>query len=355
LTTTVLSTVFVLGVLIFVHELGHFLVAKWAGIKVERFSLGFPPKLIGKTVGETEYCISWVPLGGYVKMAGENPEDGEPTGDPREFMAKPVGTRALVILAGPVMNYVAAIVLFAGVFMIWGRPLVDPNNVVVGPVLADSPAVKAGIETGDIIVAVDHKRVSSFEEMAHAIHARPGETIEVVWRRGEDLYSAFIRTAVDTVKTTAGTDSIVGRIGVGMGYGSERLNPLAALISAGGQTIEISGAMFTFLGGLVSGQVSIKMVSGPVGIAKIAGDVAREGLNMLLGFMAVLSVNLAILNVLPIPILDGGHLVFLIAEKLRGRPLTLKQRSIAQQVGLALLLLLIVTVTYHDVLRLFGG
>ncbi|MEW5701456.1 MAG: RIP metalloprotease RseP [Candidatus Zixiibacteriota bacterium] len=355
MTTTILSTVLVLGVLIFVHELGHFLVAKWAGIRVERFSLGFPPKLIGKTVGETEYCISWVPLGGYVKMAGENPEDGEPTGDPREFMAKSVGTRALVILAGPVMNFVTAIILFAAVFMIWGRPVVDPDHVVVGPVMADSPAQQAGIAPGDIIVAVDHHPVSSFEEMARMIHARPGDTVDIVWKRGDDLYSALVRSAVDTVQTTAGTDSVVGRIGVGLGYGTERLYPWTATVAAVGQTLDITREMFRFLGGLLSGHVSIKMVSGPVGIAKIAGDVAREGLNVLLGFMALLSVNLAILNVLPIPILDGGHLVFLVAEKLRGRPLTLRQRAIAQQVGLALLLLLIVTVTYHDVLRLFRG
>ena len=344
-----------LGVLIFVHELGHFLVAKWSGIKVERFSLGFPPKMIGFTRGETEYCISWIPLGGYVKMAGENPEEGEITGDPREFMSKSVMTRAGVILAGPVMNYVTAIALFTIVFLFWGRPTPDIERVVVGPVLKESPADSAGIKPGDVIVAIDHKPVKTFQEMADLVHARPREFVEVTWKHGNDAYSALLATMTDTLKSASGADSVVGRIGIGMGYVTEKLGPIDAIVGGFDQTFAITGAMFKFLGGLLTGAISIRMVSGPVGIAQMAGQVAREGFDMLLSFMAVLSVNLAILNVLPIPILDGGHLVFLIFEKARGRPLTIKQRAIAQQVGLALLLLLIVTVTYHDVLRLFGG
>ena len=353
--TTALATLLVLGVLIFVHELGHFLVAKWAGIRVERFSLGFPPKMIGFTRGETEYCISWVPLGGYVKMAGENPEESEITGDPREFMSKSVGVRSLVILAGPLMNFVTAVLLFALVFLFYGKPVADPTRVVVGPVLEGSPAEKIGLKENDVIVAIDHQKVSTFQEMAGSVSIKPGQRVEVLWKRGEDIFSAPVITKTDTLKTADGADSLVGRIGIGMGYTTEPMGPIASLGAGFTQTIDICGAMFKFLGGLLSGQLSIKMVSGPVGIAKMAGEVAREGFNMLMSFMAVLSVNLAILNVLPVPILDGGHLLFLLIEKLRGRPLSIKQRAIAQQVGLALLLMLIVTVTYHDVLRLFGG
>ncbi len=354
--TTALSTIFVLGVLIFVHELGHFLVAKWAGIKVERFSLGFPPKMIGKTVGETEYCISWVPLGGYVKMAGENPDEEEVTGDPREFMSKTVGQRSLVILAGPFMNFVTAMVIFIAVLWLHGRDAVDPNHVVVGPILADSPADQVGLKRGDLIVAIDHEPVTTFEEMASIIHGRPGDTLEIAWHRGEDIYSAKLRTMIDTLPTEAGTDTIVGMIGIGMGYTTESVGLGDAIVGGVKQTFGICGSMFQFLGRLITGQVSIKMVSGPVGIAQIAGQVAQEGWFVLLNFMAVLSLNLAILNILPIPILDGGHLVFLLAEKLRGgRPLSIRQRAIAQQVGLALLLLLIVTVTYNDIIRFIGG
>ncbi|GAB4325490.1 MAG: RIP metalloprotease RseP [Candidatus Zixiibacteriota bacterium] len=353
--TTILSTVFVLGVLIFVHELGHFLVAKWAGIRVERFSLGFPPKMIGKTVGETEYCISWVPLGGYVKMAGENPEESEITGDPREFMSKSVGTRFWVIAAGPLMNFIAAIVIFVGVLWLHGRDVPDPNSVVVGPVVKGGPADMVGIKSGDVIRAVDHVPVDSFPQMASLIHERPGDSIEIVWERGSELYSAKILTIVDTVPTNSGADSVIGLIGVGMGYRTEKVGLGEAIVGGVGQTFAICGEMIKFLGSLVSGQVSIKMVSGPVGIAQIAGQVAQEGWYVLLNFMAVLSLNLAILNILPVPVLDGGHIVFLAIEKLRGRPLSLKQRAVAQQVGLVLLLLLIVTVTYHDILRFIGG
>jgi regulator of sigma E protease len=352
---TALATLLVLGVLIFVHELGHFLVAKWAGIRVERFSLGFPPKMIGFTKGETEYCISWVPLGGYVKMAGENPEESEITGDPREFMSKSIGWRSAVILAGPMMNFITAILLFALVFFFYGRPVADETRVVVGPVIEGSPAQKIGLQTDDHIVSIDGQKVSSFQEMADIVSTKLAQQVTVLWKRGDDVFSAPVVTKVDTLKDVAGADSLVGRIGIGMGYIMEPMGPIASLGAGFKQTIDICGAMFKFLGGLVTGQLSIKMVSGPVGIAKMAGEVAREGFNMLMSFMAVLSVNLAILNILPVPILDGGHLLFLLIEKLRGRPLSIKQRAVAQQVGLVLLLMLIVTVTYHDVLRLFGG
>ena len=352
--TTIWATIFVLGVLIFIHELGHFLVAKWAGIKVERFSLGFPPKMIGKTIGETDYCISWIPLGGYVKMAGENPDEPT-TGDPREFMSKPVGVRSMVILAGPVMNFIAAVLVFIGVLWLHGRDVPDPMQVVVGPVVLGGPADRVGIKTGDVIQAVDHQRVTEFGTMARLIHGRPGDTVEVLWRHEGDLYSARLRTRIDTAKTTDGSDTVIGIIGIGMGYITQRVSFADAVSGGLAQTFDFCGEMVKFLGGLVSGSVSIKNVSGPVGIAQIAGRVAREGWAVLLNFMAILSLNLALLNVLPVPILDGGHLVFLLLEKLRGRPLSIRQRAVAQQVGLALLLLLIVTVTYHDIVRFIAG
>ncbi|MBI5866880.1 MAG: RIP metalloprotease RseP [candidate division Zixibacteria bacterium] len=354
MTTTIWATVFVLGVLIFIHELGHFLVAKWAGIKVERFSLGFPPKMIGKQIGETDYCISWVPLGGYVKMVGENPDEPS-TGDPREFMSKSVGTRTLVILAGPLMNFIAAALIFIAVLWLHGRDTIDKTQVVVGPVVADGPADKIGIKTGDIIQAVDHNRVADFDSMAKLIHSRPGDTVEILWKHDGDLYSARVRTRIDTAKKTDGADTVVGVIGIGMGYVTETVGFTAAVSGGISQTFDFCGEMLKFLWGLFSGSVSIKNVSGPVGIAQIAGKVAREGWAVLMNFMAVLSLNLALLNILPVPILDGGHLVFLLIEKLRGRPLSMKQRAVAQQVGMLLLVLLIVTVTYHDIARFISG
>ena len=351
---TALATLLVLGVLIFVHELGHFLVAKWAGIRVERFSLGFPPKMIGFTRGETEYCISWIPLGGYVKMAGENPEESDITGDPREFMSKSIGARALVIIAGPLMNFIAAILLFALVFFFYGKPL-EETRVVVGASMAGTPAEKLGLQPGDVIVSIDGQKVSKFQEMAGTVSTKLGESVNVIWKRGDDVFSAPVVTKIDTLKNAAGSDSLVGRIGIERGFDTEEMGPIAALGAGFKQTIDICGAMFELFGGLLSGQVPIKMISGPVGISKMAGEMARRGADMLMGFMAVLTVNLAILNVLPVPVLDGGHLLFLLIEKLKGRPLSIKQRAIAQQVGFVLLIMLIVTVTYHDVLRLFGS
>lgn len=353
--TTVLATIFVLGVLVFIHELGHFLVAKWAGIRVERFSLGFPPKMIGKTVGETEYCLSWIPLGGYVKMAGENPEGGEPSGDPGEFMSKSVGVRSLVILAGPLMNFGAAIFIFGLVLFAWGRPVIDQDNVIVGPVVSGSPAEQIGLQNGDIILAVDHQDVSTFVEMADLVHARPGDSLEIFWRRGEDLYSATVLTMSRTLQSAAGTDSIIGLIGVGQGYIYEPVGLVASIAGGFEHGFGMSWAMLKFLGRFATGGVSMDMVSGPVGIAKFAGEAARMGFEPLLSFMAILSINLALLNILPIPVLDGGHLVFLGLERLRRKPVPIKYRAIAQQVGMVLLLALILRVTYQDIVNLFSG
>ncbi|MBD3299499.1 MAG: RIP metalloprotease RseP [candidate division Zixibacteria bacterium] len=347
--TTLLSTVFVLGVLIFVHELGHFLVAKWAGIKVERFSLGFPPKMIGKTVGETEYCLSWVPLGGYVKMAGENPEESEITGDPREFMSKSVGTRFWVIAAGPLMNFVAAVLIFIGVLWLHGRDVPDPNSVIVGPVIEDGPADQVGIQSGDAILAVDHVPVDSFPQMASLIHARPGDSIWVAWERGEDLYSAKLQTMTDTVTTESGADSVIGLIGVGMGFRTEKVGLGEAIVGGVGQTFAICGEMIKFLGRLASGGVSIKMVSGPVGIARIAGQVAQEGWYVLLNFMAVLSLNLAILNILPVPVLDGGHLLFHAYEAVTGRPPSDRALQVLMAGGLAAIITLMLFAITNDI------
>jgi regulator of sigma E protease len=177
----------------------------------------------------------------------------------------------------------------------------------------------------------------------------------VLWKHEGELYSARIRTRIDTAKKSDGGDTVVGVIGIGMGYITQQVGFAEAVRSGIGQTFDFCGEMVKFLGGLVSGNVSIKNVSGPVGIAQIAGRVAREGWAVLLNFMAVLSLNLALLNILPVPILDGGHLVFLLFEKVRGKPLSIKQRAISQQIGMALLLLLIVTVTYHDIARFIAG
>lgn len=351
--TTLLATIFVLGLLVFVHELGHFLVAKRAGIKVERFSLGFPPKMIGKKIGETEYCISWLPLGGYVKMAGEEPDAAQVTGAPYEFMSKPIWIRSLVVVAGPVMNYLLAVLLIWGIFFLGGRTEVDENQIVVGTVMPGSPAEKAGIKPGDKIMAVDGQAVKTFDEMREKIYAKVEKPVEVTWLRDGREMRATIVTFKDKSRNEKGQPVAVGRIGIGQAFRLYKVGFFEAARLGVVTSWDMAALVGQFLYRLIIGQESFKSLGGPVFIAQIAGESAHRGFADLLMFAALLSVNLALLNILPIPALDGGHLLFLFIEKLRGKPLSLKQRAVIQQVGFAFLILLIVFATYNDILRIF--
>jgi regulator of sigma E protease len=349
--TTLLATIFVLGILIFFHELGHFLVAKRSGIRVERFSLGFPPKMIGKTIGETEYCISWVPLGGYVKMAGEDPEAAQLEGKPYEFMSKPVGIRAMVIAAGPIMNLVLAVLIFWGILFFRGKHEIHDDTNQVGLVAAGEPADKAGIMPGDHIVAVNGVEVNTFWEMAEIIYQHVEQEVEVKWRRDGEEFTARMTTFKDRVLDENGEIVEVGKIGVGPSYTTIKVGFFRALLDAVDTVWFILVESIKFIIGLITGAASAKLLGGPLFIAQTAGQTAKSGFVNLLSFMALLSVNLSLINLRPIPVLDGGHLLFLGIEKMKGTPLSLKQRATMQQIGLAFLILLIIFVTYNDFLR----
>jgi regulator of sigma E protease len=348
--TTIISTIFVLGVLIFIHELGHFFVAKRVGIKVEKFSLGFPPFIFKKLYGETEYCIGAVPLGGFVKMAGENPAE-ESTGAPYEFMSKPIWARSLVIVAGPLMNFLLAWGIMWGLFFFQGDIAYDTEKVVVGEVAEGAPAAEAGLQEGDIIKSINGQPVTSFVGMAELIKVEVEKPVQVVWERDGKTMSAAITTRAETAYTESGEKVDVGKIGVGQKVWYERVGFFPAIYRGLESSVYYVNLVGKFLTDLVSAKVSPKMIGGPVLIAQMAGETAQRGLSSLLTFMALLSVNLAVLNILPIPILDGGHLVFLGIEKLKGSPLSLRQRAHIQQIGLAFLVLLIVFVTYNDIVR----
>jgi regulator of sigma E protease len=352
--TTLLSTVFVLGVLIFIHELGHFLVAKWSGIRVDRFSLGFPPSIVKRKVGETEYCIGAVPLGGYVKMAGENPDE-EATGAPYEFMSKPVRIRTAVVAAGPFMNFVLAWLIMWGIFFFQGVAETDPDHAVIGVVSPDGPAHAAGLMEGDIITAINGTPVSSFADMAVLISNEVEKPIAINWQRNDQEMSATITTIADETYNAQGEKIAVGRIGVGEMGEYRPLGFVSAAVEGFSETIFFVKMIGKFVWDLVSLKISAKMIGGPVFIAQMAGQRAQLGFSALLVFMAFLSVNLAILNILPIPALDGGHLIFLLIEKLKGSPLTVTQRMIAQQIGLVFLIIVIVMVTYNDIVRFVAG
>ncbi|MEW6412233.1 MAG: RIP metalloprotease RseP [Candidatus Zixiibacteriota bacterium] len=348
---TMLAFIFVLGVLIFIHELGHFLVAKKVGIKVEKFSLGFPPNIFAKKWGETTYCIGLIPLGGYVKMAAENPGE-ETTGSPDEFMSKSVGERAAVIFAGPFMNYVLAIVLLIGIFMFSGKAVYDDNKVVVGEVVDGSPAQLADLRIDDIIIAIDNHPIANFDSLRNRINAVVERPIDLTWTRGNDTINAAMTTIISEVPNLDGSIDTVGVIGFSQKPVRYESYGVGEAFEQGFITAHvIVWETIKFIKRIVSGEVSAKMIGGPIFIAQQSGKEARKGAANLFFFMALLSVNLAVLNVLPIPVLDGGSLVFLAMEKLKGSPLSMRARVIAQQVGLVVLLGLILVVTYNDIIR----
>lgn len=350
--TTLLATIFVLGILIFFHELGHFLLAKKSGIRVERFSLGFPPKLIGKKIGDTEYCISWIPLGGYVKMAGEDPDEKGIKGEPWEFMSKPIRTRALVVFAGPAMNFILAILIFWGIIFFAGKQEIHEDTNQIGLVAPGGPADKAGIRPGDRIVSINGIEVSNFIEMAEIIHQQVEKPVEVKWRRDGEEYTAMITTFKDRILDEKGEPKYVGKIGIGPSYTIVKVGFFRSFLEGVGGSAFIAVEVIKVLIGFFTGTSSVKDLGGPVLIAQTAGQIAKTGFVNLLAFIAYLSVMLSLINVLPIPVLDGGHLLFLGIEKIRGKPLSIKQRATFQQIGLTLLILLIIFVTYNDFLRL---
>ena len=351
--TTALAFIFVLGVLIFIHELGHFLMAKKVGIFVERFSIGFPPYIFSWKKGDTTYSIGLIPLGGFVKMKGENPDE-ESAGDADEFMSKSVGQRAAVIFAGPFMNYVLAIAIMIGVFYFSGQPVFDETKIVVGTVLEGGPASKAGLKVGDQILAIDAHPVTSFDSLKAMVGAKLAEPVKLTWLSGTDTLQKMITTDITVVPNTEGTVDSVGKLQFNQQVLRYESFGLIGSLEKGFVSAHVLVyKTVEFVYKLVSGRVSAKLLGGPLFIAQQSGKQAEEGASSLFMFMALLSVNLAVLNILPIPILDGGHLVFLAIEAIKGSPLSTKARGIAQQVGLVVLLSLIVFVTYNDILRFF--
>ncbi|NIR44114.1 MAG: RIP metalloprotease RseP [Gemmatimonadetes bacterium] len=363
---TVLAFVIVLGVLIFVHELGHFVTAKLAGIAVPRFSIGLGPKVWGFTIGETEYVISALPLGGYVKMAGMGEEEAlekleggksELEVPPeRRFDSKPIGTRAVVISAGVIMNFLFAVVAFAGL------AYYNSPAPIIGEVSEDWPAAEAGIEPGDRILAVDGEEVTTWNEFVGAVQDRPGESAQLRIRRdGREIQLTTDIARFDTVVTNPATGAdtalSLGRVGLTL----DTDNPVRGLglpeaMSLGvTRTGELSWLILEFLGDVVTGQASARDIGGPVLIGQMSGQAARAGAAAFIAFMAILSVHLAVLNLLPIPILDGGHLVFLGIEAVRGRALSLEARARMSQVGFILIMALMVWAFTADFLRIFGG
>lgn len=353
MSTSIFAFIIVLGVLITIHELGHFVIARLFGVGVEKFSLGFGPRLLGKKIGRTEYRISAIPLGGYVKMVGEEPDSEiDPVDIPISFTHQHVWKRILIVAAGPVFNLLLAAVVFFIIFLISGIYILKP---AVGKVQKDTPAERGGLQVDDLIVAIDQVAVTNWDEMSDLIAASGGKTLVMSVRRGDSERVFHITPQLKTTKNIFGEDIqryVIGVSASGDGY-SKPLNPLEALIESVVQTYHITRLTVISIFKLIVGSISTKTLGGPLMIAEMAGQQARQGAASLVFFIALLSINLAVLNFLPIPVLDGGHLLFFFIEAAIGRPVNTRMREIAQQVGIFVLVLLMVYVFYNDITRIF--
>jgi regulator of sigma E protease len=352
--TTILATVVVLGVLIFVHELGHFLLAKLFKVRVEVFSLGFPPKLVSKQVGETDYRISVVPLGGYVKLLGENPNDEVPPElIPYSFLHRPLYQRAAIVLAGPAFNFFFAVISLFLVFAFSGLPYVPTE---IGRVVADSPAARAGLQAKDRIVAVDGTPVNRWEELSKQIRGRGGEPLTLAVKRGDKDLTINLTPEKKEGLNIFGQKVQAFQIGVASSerLATKELGPFQALEEGVAYSLRIAALTLQSIYKLIAREISVDTLGGPIMIAQVAGKQAEMGFVPLIHFMAVLSVNLTLLNLLPVPVLDGGHLVFLFLEAVRGKPVAVKHREMAQALGMVLILTLMLLVFYQDIMRLFS-
>jgi regulator of sigma E protease len=349
------AAVVVLGFLIVVHEFGHFLVAKRSGVGVLKFSVGFGPKLLGRTVGGTEYALSAIPLGGFVKMAGEDPDSEEPVDPTISFSHQPIWKRAAIVVAGPGFNLLFAFLVFSLVFALFGAR-VPSRAAKVGGVMEGMPAAKAGIVSGDVVESVDGEAVATWEDLSAAIRASEGRPVMLMLQRGERELTLEVLPQAKPDKNIFG--EVVGSayvIGIERGFDQERVGPLGAIGMGATQTVWWIKTLLVSVVKILQGRIPAEDIGGPILIVQAAGQQAQVGLESLLHFMAVISINLGILNLLPIPILDGGHLLFLAFEVVLRRPVDLRHREIAQQVGLVILVALMAFAFYNDILRVIRG
>ncbi|MBO1358393.1 RIP metalloprotease RseP [Acetobacter sacchari] len=352
---TILSFVVVLGVLVFIHELGHYLAARWRGVKVETFSIGFGPPLWRWTdKAGTEWRVGPIPLGGFVKPHGfEGPEEAtdeqKAAWEPgRTFHDKPVGSRAIVILAGPVFNFLLAFLLFSALFAFCGRPEARNEVNAVSP---GSAAAAAGVTPGDAILAVGDTSTPEVTTVQSVVAAAPGKATTLhVRRHGEDV---SLPVTIGSV-STAGKTSPVGQLGVTFAtVTSAPLSPGAAVVAGARETWSVTVQTLDGLWQMVTGRHTARDLGGPLRIAQMSGQVAQYGVASLVSFMALLSVNLGLINLFPVPILDGGRLVFYAIEAIRGRPVPRKVQELGFQAGFALIACLFLFSTFND-LSSFG-
>ena len=351
----VVAAVVAFGVLVFLHELGHFLVAKKAGVGVVTFSIGFGPKVLIRRYGETEYCVSAIPLGGYVKMVGEDPREEVDSEDrDRSFAHRSLASRFAIVAAGPAANFLLAMVVFLFVFTFFGVPY---RTAEISGVQPGSPAAGAGLQAGDRVVMVNDRPIRSWDQLSGEVRASQGRPMDLGVVRGDREFAVTLSPTRGQTQNLLGEPEETWLIGI-QSAGTvevERKNPLAAGWLAVSRTVEISLLTLEVLVKMVVGRVDSANLGGPLMIAQLAGEQAQRGLADYLFLVALLSINLGVLNLLPIPMLDGGHLLFFLIEAMRGRPLEARQRERAQQMGLMLLLFVMAYAFYNDLARIFGS
>lgn len=361
----VVPFLFVLTIVVFFHELGHFLIARRCGIRVLTFSIGFGPEIAGFYDRHgTRWKISAIPLGGYVKFYGDDNAASVPDADAIaamseedkkvSFVHQRVGPRAAVVAAGPIANFLLAIAIFAGIFMVVGK---QTTSARVDTVQANSAAATAGFKPGDLVVSIDGTRIASFSEMQRIVSIAAGEPMSIEVDRDGALVTLRATPQMREIKDNFGNVHRLGVLGISRSMApgdvkTERMDPLTAIVAGTKETWFVVDRTLGYIGGVFSGREAADQLGGPIRIAQVSGQVATAGFTALLHLTAVLSVSIGLLNLFPIPLLDGGHLLFYLIEAVRGRPLSERAQEVGFRIGLAIVLMLMIFATFNDILHL---
>jgi len=355
---------FVITVVVFFHELGHFLVGRWCGVKVEVFSVGFGREIAGFTDKHgTRWKLSWIPVGGYVKFAGDADAASTPDQEAASRMTaqerahalpfKPVGQRAAVAAAGPVANFILAIVMLTGLLLYSGHTVIQP---MIGHVSDGGPAAQAGLKPGDLVTSIDGTKITDFKQLPEIITVSGGDTLAFGIRRGDQDMTLWVKPRVMKARDLLGNESQQVMIGVGpsreAAITSERYGPVGAFAAACTETWTIAKTTILGVAQILGGHASADQLRGPAGIAQMTGQVAHFGFLALLNLVAVLSVSIGLANLFPIPLLDGGHLLYYACEAVLGRPLGARAQEVGFRLGLVLVLGLMLLSTWNDLARL---
>jgi len=361
----ILPFLFVLTIVVFFHELGHFLIARLCGVKVLTFSIGFGPELVGFNDRHgTRWKISAIPLGGYVKFFGDEnaasvPDQAaiaEMSEEERRvsFVHQPVGKRAAVVVAGPLANFVLAIAIFAGLFMFYGK---QSTLARVDAITPDSAAAAAGFQTGDVVLSIDGHIVESFADMQRIVSTSAGDTLAVVVKRGDGEVNLKAVPALKEVKDNFGNVHRIGVLGISRSLAAddvkfEPVGPLTAIGLGAKETWFVIDRTMSYLGGVIAGREAADQLGGPIRIAQVSGQVATAGFSALMHLAAVLSVSIGLLNLFPVPLLDGGHLLFYAIEASCGRPLSERAQEYGFRIGLAIVVMLMIFATFNDIVHI---